>query len=459
MSMRIQIQTGAWRMGRRTFLKGLGTSLSLPFLEAMVPSPVQAAASVGAGLTSPPRRMAFVYVPNGANMPDWTPKTTGTDFEFPMILDPLKPHRDQLMVLSGLTHDKGRANGDGAGDHARASASFLTASQPRKTQGADIRVGVSVDQLTARKIGTRTRLASLELGCDRGQNSGNCDSGYSCAYSFNISWKTDSTPLPPETNPKQVFNRLFGNGLTAEMGERNSKQLLYNKSILDFVLDDARRLQSKLGATDQRKLEEYLTAVRELEQRIERADHLAATMPERKAPGGIPAQNEEHIRMMYDLLALAFQTDSSRISTFVVAHDGSNRPYPQLGVPEGHHDLSHHGRDEAKRAKLAKINRHHATLFSEFLGKLKSIQEGEGTLLDHCMIVYGSGLADPDAHAHDDLPVLLAGKGGGCLKPGRHLSYPTNTPMANLFLTLMDEMGAPYERMGDSTGKLPMLNS
>lgn len=456
MNMRVQLQTGSWRMGRRTFLKGLGTALSLPVLEAMSPAASQAVGNApGASL---PRRMAFVYVPNGANMPDWTPKTTGSHFELPMILDPLKAHRDDLLILSGLTHDKGRANGDGAGDHARASASFLTAAQPRKTQGADIKVGISVDQMAARKIGNLTRFPSLELGCDRGQLSGNCDSGYSCAYSFNIAWRTESTPLPPETNPKQVFNRMFGNGLPSELTERNSKQALYHKSILDFVLEDAHKLQSQLGATDRRKLDEYLTAVRELEMRIERADHLAATLPDRKAPAGIPPENEEHIRMMYDLLALSFQTDSTRISTFVVAHDGSNRPYPQLGVPEGHHDLSHHGRDEAKRAKLAKINRHHATLFSEFLGKLKSIKEGEGSLLDQCTILYGSGLADPDAHSHEDLPILLAGKGGGSLKPGRHIRYPVNTPMANLFLTMMDEAGATYDRMGDSTGKLKQLN-
>lgn len=444
------------RWPRRTFLKGLGTALFLPVLESL--SPLSSRASGGAaagGLV--PRRTAFVYVPNGANMPDWTPKGLGRDAEFPMILEPLKPHQSDLLVLSGLALDKGRANGDGAGDHARASASFLTASQPRKTQGADIRVGVSADQLIAQRIGQNTRLPSLELGCDRGQMSGNCDSGYSCAYSFNISWKTASTPLPAETNPRQVFNRLFGNGLPGDIAKRDAKQALYHKSILDFVMEDARRMQSRLGSTDRRKLDEYLTSVRELEQRIERAERFAAALPQQAIPQGVPAENADHIRMMYDLLALAFQTDSTRVASFVVAHDGSNRPYPEVGVTDGHHDLSHHGGDKEKRAKLAKINRHHMSLFAEFLAKMKSIPEGNGNLLDHSMIVYGSGLADPDQHAHHDLPVVLAGRGGGSITPGRHVSYSQNTPMANLYLSLMGEMGASAERMGDSTGLLTQL--
>ncbi|MBM3846466.1 MAG: DUF1552 domain-containing protein [Verrucomicrobia bacterium] len=439
-------------MPRRTFLKGLGASVALPVMDCMA-GPASATTAAG-GL---PRRTAFIYVPNGANMPDWTPAADGKDFELPFILDPLKASKADFSVLSGLAHDKGRANGDGAGDHARASATFLTAAQPRKTQGADIKVGVSVDQLIAQKAGHLTRLGSLEIGCDRGQLSGNCDSGYSCAYSFNISWKTPSTPLPPETNPRLVFNRLFGNGLPGQAEERDAKQTLYHKSILDFVTEDARQLQRRLGATDRRKLEEYLTSVRELEQRIERAEKFAAAMPNRAIPKGIPSENEDHIRMMYDLLLLAFQTDSTRIASFVVAHDGSNRPYANIGVTDGHHDLSHHGGDKEKRAKLAKINRHHATLFAEFLAKMKATREGEGSLLDQSMIVYGSGLADPDRHAHHDLPILLAGRGGGVLNPGRHVRYSHDTPMANLFLTLMDHMGTPSDRMGDSTGKLTQV--
>lgn len=444
-----------WNLPRRTFLKGLGTAMSLPLLEAMVPSTV--ASVTGTGPTATPRRMAFIYVPNGANMPDWTPAAEGRDFVFPKILEPLAPHKEDLMVVSGLAHDKGRPNGDGAGDHARASATFLTGAQARKTAGADIKVGVSIDQVAAQKIGKYTRFASLELGCDRGQNSGNCDSGYSCAYSYNISWKTEATPMPPEVDPRLVFERLFASHNREETAEARAKRERYQRSILDFVLDDAKRLRSNLGRTDQRKLDEYMTAVRELEQRIQRAQNIVTELPDAKAPKGIPASYEEHIKLMYDLLALAFQTDSTRISTFVVAHDGSNRNYPFIGVSEGHHDLSHHGNDHEKREKIAKINRFHIEQFAYFTQKLKSIKEGDGSLLDHCMIVYGSGLADGNQHAHHDLPVLLAGRGGGTIETGRHVRYEKDTPMSNLFLSMMDRVGAPIQRIGDSTGSLKGL--
>jgi hypothetical protein len=398
--------------------------------------------------------MAFIYVPNGANMADWTPKAVGTEFELPPILEPLKPHQRDLQVLSGLAQDKARPNGDGAGDHARASATFLTGCQARKTNGADIRVGISVDQLAAEKLGKQTRYASLELGCDRGQQVGNCDSGYSCAYSFNISWKTPSTPVPAEINPRLVFDRLFTAGDKADRDENSARRQRYHKSILDFALDDANRLKTSLGATDRRKLDEYLTAVREIEQRIEMAEKYAAAMPDFQKPKGVPKDYEQHIRLMYDLLALSFQTDTTRVSTFIMAHDGSNRSYKFIDVPEGHHDLSHHGGNEEKKQKIAKINRFHMTQFAYFLGKLKTIQEGEGTLLDNCMIVYGSGIGDGNRHNHDDLPVLLAGKGGGSLTPGRHVVHPRNTPMANLYLSMLERVGAPVERLGDSTGLL-----
>jgi hypothetical protein len=387
-------------------------------------------------------------------MADWTPKAVGTEFELPPILEPLKPHQRDLQVLSGLAQDKARPNGDGAGDHARASATFLTGCQARKTNGADIRVGISVDQLAAEKLGKQTRYASLELGCDRGQQVGNCDSGYSCAYSFNISWKTPSTPVPAEINPRLVFDRLFTAGDKADRDENSARRQRYHKSILDFALDDANRLKTSLGATDRRKLDEYLTAVREIEQRIEMAEKYAAAMPDFQKPKGVPKDYEQHIRLMYDLLALSFQTDTTRVSTFIMAHDGSNRSYKFIDVPEGHHDLSHHGGNEEKKQKIAKINRFHMTQFAYFLGKLKTIQEGEGTLLDNCMIVYGSGIGDGNRHNHDDLPVLLAGKGGGSLTPGRHVVHPRNTPMANLYLSMLERVGAPVERLGDSTGLL-----
>lgn len=439
---------------RRTFLKGLGTAIALPMLESMVPASALAAAAPGRPL---PRRMAFVYVPNGANMSDWTPQAVGTEFELPMILEPLKPFQKDIMVISGLAHDKARANGDGAGDHARASATFLTGCQARKTHGADIRVGVSVDQVAAQRIGDQTRFRSLEIGCDRGKQSGDCDSGYSCAYSFNISWKTPSTPMPPEVNPRQLFERLFSNDRPGETAESRARRERRQQSILDFALEDAQRLQARLGATDRRKLDEYLTAVRELEQRIENAERYASALPTTQAPAGIPDTYEKHVRLMYDLLVLAFQTDSTRIGTFIMAHDGSNRPYPFIGVSEGHHDLSHHGGDKEKQAKIGKINRFHMEQFAYFVERLKSIPEGDDTLLDHCTIVYGSGIADGNSHAHHDLPVVVAGRGGGAIRPGRHVQYSKNTPMANLYLSMLDAVGAPVERLGDSTGRLKDL--
>jgi hypothetical protein len=401
--------------------------------------------------------MAFIYIPNGAHMAEWTPKAVGSDFALPPILEPLQPVKDHLLVLSGLTHDKARPNGDGAGDHARASAAFLTGCQARKTAGADIKVGISVDQIAAQRLGALTRLPSLELSCDKARLAGNCDSGYSCAYSFNISWRSEATPNPPETNPRAVFERLFAGGTEAERDEAAARRRLQRKSILDFALEDAAQLQRSLGATDRRKLDEYLTAVREIEQRIEREEKFAAVRPDMAPPAGVPKEYEQHLRLMYDLLALAFQTDTTRIATFMVAHDGSNRPYPFIGVSEGHHDLSHHGGDAAKKAKIARINRFHTTQFAYFLEKLKTIKEGDGLLLDHCMIVYGGAIGDGNAHNHDNLPVLVAGRGGGTLQTGRHLRVPKETPMTNLYLSMLDRMGVAVDRVGDSTGRLQSL--
>ena len=446
----------SWHIPRRTFLKGLGTAIALPVLESLLPRGLAAAEALAGGKAAP-RRMAFVYVPNGANMADWTPAATGADFELPMILDPLKEHKRDFSVLTGLAQDKGFPHGDGAGDHARASATFLTGAQPRKTGGADIKVGISVDQFAAQQIGDRTRFASLELGTDKSRIAGNCDSGYSCAYSFNISWKSESQPMAPEVDPRLVFDRLFNNGNSSEMDEVRIKRDRDRKSILDFALEDARTLKSKLGLTDRRKLDEYLSAIRELEQRIERANGFAATMPDYTRPTGIPKSYEEHLRLQFDLMALAFQTDTTRIATFIMAHDGSNRQYPFIGVRDGHHDLSHHQGDEEKKGKIAKINRFHMTQFAYFIERLKSIREGEGTLLDNSMIVYGSGLGDGNRHNHDNLPVLLAGRGGGTINSGRHIQYDKGTPMNNLYLSMLNRMGAKADRLGDSSGLLTNL--
>ncbi len=430
--------------------------MALPLLESLVPTTAQANPGTP---STPPRRMAFVYVPNGADMANWTPQDVGSKFALPPTLEPLSDLRRELLVLSGLALDKGRANGDGAGDHARASSSFLTAAQPRKTAGADLRVGVSVDQLTAQKIGDLTSLRSLELGCDRSQISGNCDSGYACAYSFNVSWRTPTAPMPPETNPRLAFERVFASDDAKLTAEARARRLTQRKSVLDFVLEDARRLAPKLGTSDQRKLDEYLASVRDLERRIEHAEKASAELPRGQFLEDVTGDRKAHIRLMYDLLTLAFQTDSTRISTFVVAHDGSNSPYPFIDVREGHHDLSHHQNDPEKKAKIARINKFHIEQFAYFLQRLKATPEGEGTLLDNCMIMYGSGLADGNQHAHHDLPILLAGRGGGTLSPGRHVRYAKDTPLANLYVDLMDRMGVHQDRFGDSTGRLAQLTT
>jgi hypothetical protein len=434
----------------------LGASVALPWLESMM-MPVRAASGGVADVA--PRRMAYVFIPNGANMTDWTPQAEGAGFDLPYILEPLEPVRNDLLVLSGLAHDKAKPNGDGAGDHARSSATFLTAAQARKTDGADIHVGVSVDQVAAQRVGNRTRFASLELGCDRSKLSGNCDSGYSCAYSFNISWKTPNMPMPPEVDPRLVFERLFSSGDPAADAETAARRRAQRRSILDFVMADAKQLQGQLGYTDRRKLDEYLTAVRELEQRIDRGAEFAGSLPDASKPTGIPGSYEEHIRLMFDLMALAFQTDTTRISTFMLAHDGSNRPYPWLGVPEGHHDLSHHGGNEEKKEKIARINRFHMEQFAGFIQRLKDIKEGDGSLLDNCMIVYGAAISDGNRHNHNELPVVLAGGGRGTIQPGRHVRCPKDTPMANLFLTMLDHVDVKLDRFGDSTGKLSQLTT
>jgi uncharacterized protein DUF1552 len=441
---------GSNRIPRRSFLKGLGTAMALPWLEAMAPARV-----LGAN-TSAPVRMAFVYVPNGVNMADWTPQAEGADFELPYILEPLKQHQRDLQVLSGLAHRTADPNGDGPGDHARASASFLTGVQARKTAAVDIRAGVSVDQAAAARIGTLTRFPSLELSCDKGQQAGACDSDYSCAYQFNLAWKSPTTPLPPEVDPRLVFERLFASADPTQTRESRARRKETQQSILDFVLEDAQQLCGRLGATDRRKLDEYMTSVREIEQRIENAEKFAAAHPNYQKPDGIPADYAQHVRLMFDIMALAFQTDSTRVATFIVAHDGSNRSYPAIGVGDGHHDLSHHGGNKEKKQKIARINQFHVQQFVWFLDRLKSVREGEGTLLDNCMIVYGSGISDGDAHAHYDLPVVLAGRGAGTLGPGCHVRYPKDTPMTNLYLSMLERMGVNEERFGDSTGKISL---
>ncbi len=452
---------GAVRISRRTVLRGLGTAVALPCLEAMAPAAdLAATARATGGLAhAAPKRLAFLYVPNGAHMQAWTPTKEGTGFDLPFILEPLAPYKEDLMVLTGLAQDNAAAHGDGGGDHARSLACFLTGVHPLKSD-SNLRAGVSVDQVAAQQIGKLTRFPSLELGCDRGAQSGNCDSGYSCAYSSNISWRSPTTPMAKEVNPRLVFDRLFTGQNREETAAQRAKRELYRRSILDFVAEDAKSLMGRLGANDRRKVDEYLVAVRELEVRVSRGDKGGSDVApsDFHKPTGVPQDYQEHIRLMCDLMVLAFQGDVTRISTLMFANEGSNKSYAFMDVPEGHHDLSHHGGEKAKHEKIKKINRFHLEQFARMLGKLKSVREGDGSLLDHAMIVYGSGIGDGDRHNHNDLPIILAGRGSGALKPGRHVKYPENTPLNNLFLSLLDRMGTPVDRLGDSTGRLAKLD-
>lgn len=439
------------KISRRAILRGAGAAVALPWMEAMAaargPSP------------EGPRRMAFFYVPNGVHMKDWKPTKEGRDFDLPWILEPLAGVKDDLLVLSNLAQDNARAHGDGPGDHARSLSCFLTGVHPRKTDGANIEAGVSVDQVAAKHIGGATRLPSLELGIERGGQSGNCDSGYSCAYSSNISWRSPTTPSAKEINPRLVFDRLFGGlGGGGSEGDRR-KRSLYQRSILDFVMEDAQSLRGRIGLNDRRKLDEYLTAVREIEGRVARADDESArpTDVATPRPSGVPKDYAEHVRLMFDLLVLAFQTDTTRIASFMFANEGSTRPYPSLDVPEGHHDLSHHGGDAAKHEKIRKINRFHIQEFARMLGRLKETKEGDRSILDNSMIVYGSGISDGDRHNHDDLPVLMVGKGGGTIDTGRHVAYSPQ-PLNNLYLSMLDRMDVPCDRLGDSSGRLEKLS-
>ena len=437
-------------------LRGMGAALALPWLDAMVPAFAGTASRLTA--SKRPVRMAFAYVPNGIIMQNWTPSRVGVNFDLPKVLEPVADFRQDCLLLSGLTHNNGRALGDGGGDHARAAASFLTGVHPKKTDGADIQNGISVDQVAAQMVGDQTRFASLELGTEHGRLAGNCDSGYSCAYSNSVSWRNETVPMPPEVNPRLVFERLFGRPGTNDDPAARAKRRLYNKSILDFVQDDTRKLKGDLGPTDQRKLEEYLDSVREIEKRIEASEKSTThAEPTIDRPAGIPVAFADHVKLMFDLQVVAFQTDLTRITTFMLGREGSNRTYREIDVPYAHHGLTHHQGDKDKIRQIARINRFHIEQFAYFLGKLKSTQDGDGTLLDHSIVVYGSGLADGNKHTHHDLPVLVAGRGGGALHPGRHVRYPDETPMTNLYLSALDIVGVPPESVGDSHGKLQHL--
>ena len=443
-------------LSRRTVLKGLGAVMALPWLEAMGLQTGWAAGNTPAK-NAAPNRMAFLYVPNGVNMDGWRVGAEGAlPSKLPPILAPLNNVRSDFSILTGLAADKARPHGDGGGDHARAMSAFLTGAQPRKTDGANIRAGVSADQMAASRIGDRTRLASLEIGTEASKLAGGCDSGYSCIYQSNISWRSATQPMPKEVNPKLIFERLFGSGSDLERQRRDAAR----KSVLDAVREDFRELNVRLGVDDQRKLDEYFTAVREMELRIAKSgqDGRSKLPVGALTPKGIPESYAEHLKLLADLMVLAFQTDTTRVATFVLANEGSNRSYPFIGVRDGHHSISHHGHDPVKLSKIQDINVFHSTQLAYLLERLKSVKEGDGNLLDHSMIVYGSGNGDGDRHNHDDLPILLAGKGCGTIRQGRHIVYQKETPINNLWVSMLNRMDIRDVQFGDSTGELKKLS-
>jgi hypothetical protein len=439
-------------LARRTFLRGAGATLALPFLDAMRPAFARAAS------TASPVRLSFAYVPNGIIMPDWTPAADGSAFAFTRILKPLEPLRDDVLVLSGLAHNNANELGDGPGDHARAAACFLTGVHAKKTAGADIRNGVSADQIVAQALAAETRLPSLELGCEESRTVGNCDSGYSCAYTNSISWRAATTPMPPETNPRLAFERLFGDADNADPAVR-AQRARERTSILDVVAERSRELMGQLGTADRRKLDEYQYAVREIERQIQRAEtDTRPLVPPIEKPSGIPETFAEYLKLMYELQVIAFQADLTRVATLMVGREGSLQSYPEIGVPDPHHPLTHHQNNPEWVEKVTRINVHHMELFAHFVSRLKATPDGDGTLLDHSMVVYGSAIADGNKHTHEALPVLLAGRGGGSIKSGRHVAYAKQTPLTNLYLTLLDRMGVRPETIGDSTGRVEHLS-
>jgi hypothetical protein len=445
---------------RRTFLRGLGATMALPLLDSMATRSSAAAASAS------PIRLGYVYTPNGIigasdKSPRpfmWTPKTTGANFEFSPTMKALEPFRDRLNAFSGLAQVTGRAQGDGPGDHARATATFLTGVHPYKTGGADFHLGISADQIAARELGKYTQLASLELGLEPQPLAGNCDSGYTCAY-MSMSWRGPTSPLPAEINPRTVFERLFGDGDSTDPAARMIR-LEHQKSVLDYVSASLARLRTSLGVGDTRKLEEYLEAVRDIERRIELAERQNATieLPHIERPSAIPDDYLQYTKLMVDMQVVAWQTDMTRVASLMLGRDGSNRAYREIGISDGHHSISHHQGDAEKVDKLVKIDELHVGMFAYLLEKLQSTPDGDGTLLDHSLVLFGSSISESNIHTHDDLPILLSGGANGRLKGNRHLVYRKETPLNNLFLNMFDLAGLPQvDGFGDSTGRLTDL--
>jgi hypothetical protein len=445
-------------MNRRHFLRGLGACVALPSFSSLVPHRAFAASSsarLATTATGAPLRTAFVFFPNGAIPTRWWPEGGGSDFRLNSTLAPLESMRRHVQVLGGLDHANAKGGIDGAGDHARGNGVFLTGVRINKS-ATDVRAGVSIDQVIAKQTGHLTRFPSLELTCDANRQAVGCDSGYSCAYQYNISWQSSTTPMTPENNPRLVFERLFGSGAHGERAANAHARLLARRSVLDFVSEDARRIQRRLDHGDREKLDQYLTGVREVEQRIQQAETFGPNVdPNQPTPTGIPTSHADYVDLMYDMMLLAFKTDSTRIATLVLGHDGDNRSFSQIGIAEGHHDLSHHQNNEERIEKVAQIDRWYAERFAGFLRKLDATEDVDGrSLLQNSRILYGSGNADGNRHTHENLPIILAGSGGGALSSGRFVQHDSK-PLTNLFLTLADQAGVTgLERFGDSTGRL-----
>jgi hypothetical protein len=437
-------------LSRRTFLRGAGTAVALPFLDAMIPA-------LAAQSATKPIRMAFVYVPNGIIMGNWNPTYEGELRELPRTLKPLEPFKKDITLLGNLTHNSGRALLDGPGDHGRCAGSYLTGVQVKKSL-VDIKASVSCDQLVANEIGKQTRFPSLEIGIEDARQAGDCDSGYSCAYTNNLAWRNETQPLPPILDPRSLFDRLFGED-AALSPEARAQKNRYRQSILDFISEDTRALQRTLGPTDKRKLDEYLGSIRDIEVRIQKTEKDNAQIdPHMEKPYGIPQDFAEHFKLMTDMLTIAFQADLTRVITFLVTREGSSRAYREIGISDGHHPLTHHRNQIELMDKVSEINLYHVQQFTKWIEVLKGLQEPGGSILDNSMIVYGAGLSDGNAHLHHDLPTLIAGRGGNFIKSGRRIVYRRETPMCNLFLTMMDRMGYPMDHFGDSTGHLAGLD-
>lgn len=432
---------------RRTFLKGVGASFALPLLDAMVPAATAASKTAATSV----RRLGYVFMPMGCDISRWTPGSEGTLDQLSPILDSLAPVKDQTTIFTNMELKNAYP-----GSHATSNSSFLSAAKAKVTESSDYYLGTTADQLAAQQIGQQTQLPSLELAMDLLQTVGQCDNGYACVYQNNLSWSSPTTPLPAEAHPRLVFENLFGEGGTPE--ERQAA-LRKRASLLDSIADDMKRLKRGLGASDRTRISEYLDSIREVERRIQKAetDTMDSPMPDLDRPMGVPAAYADHARLMFDLQLLAFQGDITRVTTFQIARETSNRSYPEIGVSDPHHPLSHHGDNPEKIEKMSKINAFHVSLFAEYLEKLKNTPEGNGSLLDNVLMLYGSGIGNPNIHDHTNLPVIVAGGAAGGMKGNRHIRYKEATPLANLHLSLLDKAGVEIDRFGDSTGKIDEL--